>query len=125
MMSLNFLFVCRLIPSPNKLCGPFRTSFHGLLRLLLGILIWLSILFVLQFDGFVSCLRTREFDEFAELIQEAAGTQGAMTECLRNEERLQVCTLPSWEIRAHEKVLHTLPFGYVRMITGVRGRSSA
>jgi hypothetical protein len=31
-----------------------------------------------------------------------------------------VYDVPSWEIRAHEKVLHTLPFGYVRMITGVR-----
>ncbi|KAJ4297884.1 hypothetical protein N0V90_005783 [Kalmusia sp. IMI 367209] len=82
------------------------------------------ILFVLQWDGIVSCLRTREFDEFLELVQKAAGVEGDIHTQHRRKSTETPCVyqVRQWEIREHEKVLHTLPFGYVRMITGKRAK---
>ncbi|KAF1978193.1 hypothetical protein BU23DRAFT_450470, partial [Bimuria novae-zelandiae CBS 107.79] len=132
MMLSNWIFVCRLIPPPSEFrdfvspendynrYSPLKRAFFRLpiIRVLLGYLIWFVILIVLQFDGFVSCLRTREFDEFVQLAQQAAGEKGTIT--IRKDGEDQVYDLPYWEIRAHKPILHTLPFGYLRVISGVR-----
>ena len=119
MMLFNSVFVCSLIPSPAELYKASSLRAHHPFRLLIGTLLWVATLLVLEFDGIVSCLRTREFDEFAKLVQRASRAEGTVTSA-SDGKGSQVYQLPSWEIRPHEPILHTLPFGYVRMFTGVR-----
>jgi hypothetical protein len=119
MMLGNILFVWYLVLTTCRLPGRFS---YGIPNFMLYPLAWIAILGTLEWDGLVSCLRTREFGEFTQLVKQAAEDDGEVLIRTRSQgdERLQVYDVPSWEIRAHEKVLHTLPFGYVRMITGVR-----
>lgn len=120
MMLFNSIFVCSLIPSPSRLYKLSSLRTYHALRLLIGSLLWVATLFVLEFDGIISCLRTREFDEFATLVRQASRADGTATHSFPDGKGSQIYHLPSWEIRAHEPILHTLPFGYVRMFTGVR-----
>ncbi|KAF2447287.1 hypothetical protein P171DRAFT_355674 [Karstenula rhodostoma CBS 690.94] len=119
MMFGNFFFVVPQVVAACRLRGHFS---YGVPNVLLYPFVWVATVLTLTFDGLVSCLRTREFGEFTELVKQAAQDEGKIVTRTRaqGDERLQVYDVPSWEIRAHEKVLHTLPFGYVRMITGVR-----
>lgn len=119
MMLVNFFFV---VPQVIAACRLRRHFFYGVPDVLLYPFVWIATVLTLTFDGIVSCLRTREFGEFTELVKQAAEEDGPILTRYRSQgdERLQVYDVPSWEIRSHEQVLHTLPFGYVRMITGVR-----
>jgi len=74
---------------------------------------------VLQWDGIVSCLRTREFSEFVQLIEDAAEIEGNIDINVEASGE-QSCELLGWCFREHSKILHTWPGGYVRMFTGVR-----
>lgn len=119
MMLGNVFFVIPQVIAECRLRGRFT---YGFPNLLLYPCVWLATIATLTFDGVVSCLRTREFGEFTELVKRAAKDEGPIITRRRSQgdEQLQVYDVPSWKIRAHPKVLHTLPFGYVRMITGVR-----
>lgn len=122
MMLCNWVFVLPLVPPTCKLKTPFWSHTYGVPNILIYPFLWSVVLVVLQVDGFVSCLRTREFNEFVQLVQQAAKIEGRanIRTDFQDGECLEIFDLPSWEIRSHQKVLHTLPFGYVRMITGVR-----
>lgn len=125
MMLFNICFIWYPVIFTSRLGvlhRPFWQHSYGIPNLFIYPYLWFAVILVLQFDGFVSCLRTREFDEFTQLVKQAAEDDGKIFIRTRSQsdERLQVYDVPSWEIRAHEKVLHTLPSGYVRMITGVR-----
>ncbi|KAL5376109.1 hypothetical protein DPSP01_010702 [Paraphaeosphaeria sporulosa] len=119
MMLGNVFFV---IPQVMAACRLREHFSYGVPNIFLYPLAWFGAVLTLTFDGFVSCLRTREFGEFTELVKRAAQDEGPVVIRRRSQgdEQLQVYDVPSWEIRSHPKLLHTLPFGYVRMITGVR-----
>ncbi|KAL5398886.1 hypothetical protein PMIN06_002887 [Paraphaeosphaeria minitans] len=119
MMLGNFFFVIPHVMSACQLRGHFT---YGVPNIFVYPGVWIATIFTLTFDGFMSCLRTREFGEFTKLVKQAAQDEGPILTRRRSQgdERLWVYDVPSWEIRAHEPILHTLPFGYVRMISGVR-----
>ncbi|KAJ4356193.1 uncharacterized protein N0V89_004223 [Didymosphaeria variabile] len=119
MMLGNIAFVWYTVLATCRLRGRFT---YGVPNVFLYPFLWVAVILVLQIDGFVSCLRTREFGEITQLVKQAAEEDGEIFIRTRSQgdERLQVYDVPSWEIRAHEKVMHTLPVGYIRMITGVR-----
>ncbi|KAK5684434.1 hypothetical protein LTS10_004302 [Elasticomyces elasticus] len=88
---------------------------HDLLHLLLTYS--LPILpFVHSFDGFVSCLRTRTFDETLRLVEDVQGGQSNMH---GNDSDGDVTQRKSWQF-SHVRALHTWPLGYMEVIFGRR-----
>lgn len=122
MMFFNVVFTVPLVLSTCRLRRPWWHFTYCVPNLIVYPILWAAILFVLWFDGLVSCLRTREFNEFTKIVKKAAEVddEPAIKTRTQDQDCLQVYDVPNWEIRSHEKIIHTLPCGYVRMITGVR-----
>ncbi|KAK5704962.1 hypothetical protein LTR97_002076 [Elasticomyces elasticus] len=72
--------------------------------------------FVHSFDGFVSCLRTRTFDETLRLVEDVQGVQSNMH---GNDSNGNVTQRKSWQF-SHVRALHTWPLGYMEVTFGRR-----
>lgn len=70
------------------------------------------------FDGLVSCLRTRTFDEFVVLVDRALGTQRG----LGSSEPSAVVRRGDW-VFTNRRVLHTWPLGYMNATVGIKVKS--
>lgn len=77
--------------------------------------------FVMTWDGIASCLRTREFDEVMRLAGETQvpPVTPQIEPVFDGEAMGKQCVIGDWTFLLHRR-LHTLPFGYLNMITGVR-----
>ncbi|KAF2636475.1 hypothetical protein P280DRAFT_152198 [Massarina eburnea CBS 473.64] len=73
----------------------------------------------LCWDGVASCLRTREFEEFIKLAEDAAGVSRFERRHFSDEYK-RVCNIGEWEWREHKRVLHTIPYGYTKIFSGIR-----
>lgn len=68
-----------------------------------------------SFDGLISCLRTRTFEEFVELLDDTLGKKhkqeiaGPLVSVQRGD----------WMFTSH-RTLHTWPFGYMNVIVGTK-----
>lgn len=84
---------------------------------------YLAVLFTLWWDGLGSCLRTREFDEYAQLLKRAVRLESVPVISTETEDSKPVkrIEIQGWEFTELPKVLHTFPFGYVKIIIGRRG----
>jgi len=76
------------------------------------------------FDGVVSCLRTRTFEETIRLVEDAQRTKGIAAEQKSGRTTLKGCdedvvVCGSWEFR-HSRTMHTWPFGYMSVIVGIK-----
>ncbi|KAH9844721.1 hypothetical protein Tdes44962_MAKER07131 [Teratosphaeria destructans] len=64
------------------------------------------------FDGLISCIRTRTFDELVDVIGQAQGMRHGDASGMSNRQKLG-----SWEF-SHTRTLHTWPVGYMSVIVG-------
>ncbi|KAK0321631.1 hypothetical protein LTR82_007599 [Friedmanniomyces endolithicus] len=69
-----------------------------------------------SFDGFVSCLRTRTFEETVRLIKDV---QGGSLSAHEKEDEGSVLLRRQWQF-SHARALHTWPLGYMEVIFGRR-----
>ena len=69
-----------------------------------------------SFDGFVSCLRTRTFEETLRLIEDVQG--GSLT-AHEKEVEGSLSLRRQWQF-SHARALHTWPLGYMEVIFGRR-----
>ncbi|KAK1067731.1 hypothetical protein LTR74_006205 [Friedmanniomyces endolithicus] len=69
-----------------------------------------------SFDGFVSCLRTRTFEETVRLIK---AVQGGSLSAHEKEDEGSVLLRRQWQF-SHARALHTWPLGYMEVIFGRR-----
>jgi hypothetical protein len=81
--------------------------------------------FIMVFDGLVSCLRTRTFEEVLELMdndEEARKTKkgsDVRVEIDSNGKAIQVVRKGEWVFRSGRE-MHTWPLGYMNWIVGVK-----
>ncbi|KAF2115603.1 hypothetical protein BDV96DRAFT_492478 [Lophiotrema nucula] len=73
--------------------------------------------FVLWWDGLASCLRTREFDDFLEIVGKVDKCVGVRA--VESAEGGRCVRWGEWTLE-YKRVLHTWPFGYVNWITGTK-----
>ncbi|OCL03169.1 hypothetical protein AOQ84DRAFT_357031 [Glonium stellatum] len=72
---------------------------------------------VLTWDGIVSCLRTREFEEVMRLVQENTGPLVITTEVQDDGVHIKRCNTAEWVFEGGRR-RHTFPFGYLNWVTG-------
>lgn len=122
MMFFNFFFV--LFMTPKIYTPPEGQRKYGLRNLIRSTVTYWGVVCVLWWDGLVSCLRVREFNEFKELVKAASGSQDKLQiqESL-NLEGGKSFEVAGWQFREHSVELHTIPSGFVKMFTGVGSRS--
>lgn len=81
--------------------------------------------FIMVFDGLVSCLRTRTFEEVLELMgggEDARKTKKGSSisvETDSNGKAIQVVRKGEWEFKSGRE-MHTWPFGYMNWIVGIK-----
>jgi hypothetical protein len=68
-----------------------------------------------SFDGLVSCLRTRTFEEFVQLLDESLGKKHES----RASGPLVTVQRGDWMFTTH-RTLHTWPLGYMNVIIGTK-----
>lgn len=119
MLVVNFFFL--LFITPVRYPSSTKQKL-GLRRLIRSVATYVCIVFTLWYDGLASCLRTREFHEFVELVKVAAQQDGTMVTNRDGApgEALREFKVADWTFTEHAMTLHTAPFGYVKMFTGVR-----
>ncbi|KAK3071812.1 hypothetical protein LTR53_007983 [Teratosphaeriaceae sp. CCFEE 6253] len=76
--------------------------------------------FVHSFDGFVSCLRTRTFEETIRLLDDRSGADSIRHDRLVERSAVHI---RDWEF-THASALHTWPLGYMSITFGKRVESS-
>ncbi|TKA83430.1 hypothetical protein B0A55_00328 [Friedmanniomyces simplex] len=74
--------------------------------------------FVHGFDGFVSCLRTRTFEETVRLVEELQDG-GRFPDHDSESESSSLARRRSWQF-SHARALHTWPLGYMEVTFGRR-----
>lgn len=122
MMLLSFLPVLVLTPIWFSL---FEEGWRKKLRNLRQIaLTFFPVWLILVWDGLASCRRTREFEEFVELVSAAAEEESPspIREREMYEKAVKTYEVNNWLFCEHPRVLHTMPGMYVNMITGYRMR---
>jgi hypothetical protein len=68
-----------------------------------------------SFDGLISCLRTRTFEEFVQLLDESLGKKHES----RASGPLMTVQRGDWMFTTH-RTLHTWPLGYMNVIIGTK-----
>ncbi|KAF2190827.1 hypothetical protein K469DRAFT_393475 [Zopfia rhizophila CBS 207.26] len=116
MMLLNFFFSLLVTFFWFPLASPWQST-ENWDQVLLTYLLILPM--VLCWDGVASCLRTREFEEVIALVGEIEEVTPRITYDAGNGPRSKCCEIREWKF-TYKRELHTLPWGYVNWITGVR-----
>ncbi|KAF1963101.1 hypothetical protein CC80DRAFT_398533, partial [Byssothecium circinans] len=73
MMGFNWMFLWKITPFWSE---PKRSLIRKMLWLFPNMVIYAAVLFTLCWDGMASCIRTREFGEFIDLVAKAADGSG-------------------------------------------------
>ena len=94
-------------------CDPLQVFFTYICPILPAALTW---------DGLVSCLRTREFEEVMGLVQDIADPLVITTEVRDDGLAIKRCGTAGWVFEGGRR-RHTFPFGYVNWVIGVKASS--
>ncbi|PVI06833.1 hypothetical protein DM02DRAFT_409437 [Periconia macrospinosa] len=121
MMAMNWLFIAKASaisvfgnsPPAHRRMQRFGNFFRNMGT-------WLRVVFTLWWDGLASCMRTREFGEFLKLAEDAAMQRRDHDRHYFTSKYMRVCGIGNWRWREHRMKLHTFPYGYVKIFSGIR-----
>lgn len=68
------------------------------------------------FDGFVSCLRTRTFEETVRLLESVKGKRRVTS---GSRDQVTMIEVGDWRV-THSRTLHTWPLGYMEVTFGMK-----